>query len=123
GQADAALIQLNDKNILIDAGDWSGKEVVPYLQNLHIETIDLLIGSHEHADHIGQFDKVIENFHVEEVWLPGNAPSTQVFDRLIEAIDKNNIDYYEVRAGEEFAIDELDIEIISPSTLTGDLNN
>lgn len=123
GQADSALIRLNDKNILIDAGDWNGKEVVPYLENMGVKTIDIMVGSHEHADHIGQMDKVIEHFEVGEVWLPGNMTSSQVFERLLTAIDQNNIDYYEVRAGEVFEIDELHIEILSPKEVTGNLNN
>lgn len=123
GQADSALIRLDGKNILIDAGDWNGNEVVPYLENIGVETIDIMVGSHEHADHIGQMDKVIEHFDVGEVWLPGNMTSSQVFERLLTAIDQNEIDYYEVRAGEEFEIDQLHIEIVSPKEVTGNLNN
>src|SRR2546428_9949279 len=51
GQGDAALIRSRTKTLLIDAGGSAG--VVSYLRAFHIDTIDLVIASHNHADHIG----------------------------------------------------------------------
>src|SRR2546430_9568347 len=51
GQGDAALIRSGTKTLLIDAGGSPG--VVSYLRAFHIDTIDLVIASHNHADHIG----------------------------------------------------------------------
>lgn len=123
GQADAALIEYEDRAILIDAGDWNKDEVVSYLRQEGIERIDLLIGSHEHADHIGQMDRVINNFPVDEVWLPGNGATSQVFERVLTAIEEHDINYDEPRAGDEYKLDNLHIDIVSPHNLTGDLNN
>lgn len=123
GQADAALIQYDGHAILIDSGDWNRNETVTYLQDQGIEKIDLMVGSHPHADHIGQMDKVIENFDVEEVWMSGGLATTQVFERVITAIDNNNIGYDEPRAGDTYQIGDLKIDILSPTSLTGNLND
>lgn len=123
GQADAALVQFQNKAILIDAGDWNKNEVVGYLRQVGIEKIDIIIGSHEHADHIGQIDKVINNFPVDEVWLPGNGANSQVFGRIMNAIDTKGIGYDEPRAGDSYQIGDAKIDILSPSSLTGNLNN
>src|SRR5690625_4844896 len=60
GQGNAALLQFTDEakdyTILYDVGDWQGNEVTAYLQNENISTIDLIIISHPHADHMGQLD-------------------------------------------------------------------
>jgi len=123
GQADAALIQFGKRTLLIDTGDWRGSEVVPYLEKMGVTSIDVVVGSHPHADHIGQLDKVIERFDVGEVWMSGGTANSQVFNRVISAIDAHNIGYDEPRAGDRFEIDDLRIDILSPNNLTGDLNN
>src|SRR5437867_7169892 len=48
GQGDAALVRSGTKTLLIDAGGSAG--VVSYLRAFHIDTIDLVIASHNHAD-------------------------------------------------------------------------
>src|SRR5699024_12723205 len=79
GQGDAILVQTEDSNMLIDAGDWNGDEVVSYLESQGFKEIDILQGTHEHADHIGQMDKVIDNLEVSEVWMPGNTYTYLVY--------------------------------------------
>ena len=84
--------------------------------------MDLVIASHPDADHIGQLDKVLERFEVGEVWMSGNTSSSDVFIRALEAVEKFEVGYYEPRAGEQFDIGPLSIEILHPSLLTGDTN-
>ena len=55
GQGDAAIVVCDGKTLVIDGGmPESGAKLVDYLQNtLHVSTIDAMIGTHPHADHIG----------------------------------------------------------------------
>ncbi|MBN6886985.1 competence protein ComEC [Cytobacillus horneckiae] len=126
GQADSTLLQFSDSekeyNILIDAGDFNSNEVIEYLQEQNIQHLDLAIGTHPDADHIGQLDKVIEFVDVYEVWLSGNLSTSKVFQRVLEAIDHYEVDYYEPRAGEEFEIGPLRIEVLYPEKITGNTN-
>ncbi len=123
GQADAALIQYDDRVILIDSGDWNGNETVHYLNQLGVKKLDLIVGSHPHADHIGQIDKVIHDFEVDEVWMSGGTTTSQVFQRVLAAIDEHDIGYDEPRAGDSFQIGDLKIDILSPTSITGNLND
>jgi competence protein ComEC len=62
GQGDSTLIVTpNGKTLLIDAGpNGKGREVIlPYLQAHQITSLDAIIASHYHADHIGGIDEVI----------------------------------------------------------------
>src|SRR5690606_12928024 len=86
GQGDATLLIGPDFTILIDAGRHDQDDVIPYLTNEEITEIDLLIGTHPHADHIGQLDKVIEQFPVKEVWLSGDTHTSRTFERAIDAV-------------------------------------
>ncbi|RXJ04052.1 MBL fold metallo-hydrolase [Anaerobacillus alkaliphilus] len=122
GQGDATLLQGPDFTILIDAGRHDREDVVPYLRSVGVETIDLLVGTHPHADHIGQMDKVINAFPVKEVWMSGDSHTTQTFERVLNAIIEHEVDYYEPRAGERFDIGSLQITVVNPVNLTGDFH-
>lgn len=123
GQADAALIQYDNYSILIDSGDWNGNETVAYLKKQGVEKLDLIVGSHPHSDHIGQFDKVMENFKVDEAWMTGGVATTQVFERVITAIETKNVGYEEPRTGDTYEMGDLKIDILSPKSITGNLND
>ncbi len=127
GQADAALLEFSDENgnynILIDSGDWNSNGAITYLKQLGTRDIDLLVGTHPHSDHIGQMDNIINEFNVDEVWMSGDIATSQVFERVIDAIETNDVGYNEPRAGEEYEIGPLHIEVVSPHSLNGHLNN
>lgn len=127
GQADAALLEYSDDgedyNVLIDTGDWNANESVEYLNQEGVDDLDLMVGSHPHADHIGQMDKVIDQVNVDEVWMSGDDATSQVYERVIDAIDSNDIDYEEPSAGDSYDVGPLEIDVVSPDTLNGNLND
>ncbi|MEH7255705.1 MBL fold metallo-hydrolase [Neobacillus niacini] len=122
GQGDSTLLQFSvdneDYTILIDAGNWTGDEVVNYLRSQNVTQIDIAIGTHPDADHIGQLDKVINTFNVGEVWLSGNTNPSQTFQKLLSAIESKKVDYYEPRMGEEFEVGPLKIDVLYPKTIS-----
>jgi len=126
GQADATLLQYADESgsyhILYDTGDWRGNEVTSYLRNQGIETLDLVIISHPDADHMGQLDKVMENFNVGEVWMSGNESSSQTFQRGLEAVLASDADFDEPRAGDTYDIGPLQLEVLYPNSISGKSN-
>lgn len=122
GQADATLFQTDDVTILFDAGNWNQRDVVDYLQAENIETIDLLIGSHPDADHIGQMPLIIDQFQVDEVWMSGVESTSRVFEQTLNKIIEHEVNYHEPRAGESYQLGELSIEVIAPKQLTNDAN-
>lgn len=123
GQGDATLFLGPDFTMLVDAGRHDRSDVVPYLQKVGVQRIDLLVGTHPHADHIGQMDKVLEAFDVVDVWLSGDVHTSRTFERLIDAILAEGAGYHEPRAGERFTLGSARIEIVHPAEVTGDFNN
>jgi beta-lactamase superfamily II metal-dependent hydrolase len=70
GQGDATLIRTsNGKSILVDAGDAGKGETVilPYLRHLGITSIDYLIASHYHSDHIGAIDEIVQRLSPDSI--------------------------------------------------------
>lgn len=127
GQADATFLQLIDQdetiNLLIDTGDWNASDVVTYLHSQHVKDIDIIAVTHPHADHIGQLDKIIEEFSVTEVWMNGETATSQVFEKSLEAIEKHDVDYYEPVVGEVFDVGPLEITVLHPNSLSANTNN
>jgi len=123
GQGAASLLVGPDFTVLIDAGRHDHDEVVPYLQSVGITSIDLLIGTHPHADHIGQFPQVLAAFSVTEVWMSGDVHSTQAFERALDAILASDAGYYEPRTGDVELVGSLRLEVLNPNSLSGDFHS
>ena len=98
GQGDAIFIQAPEKNILIDGGERDSN-VVSYLQNLGIDSLDLVLGTHPHNDHIGGLINVLENIPVKEVIDPGVIHTTKTFEDYLTLIDTQEIKFTTGRAG------------------------
>ncbi|WP_053074999.1 MBL fold metallo-hydrolase [Ornithinibacillus californiensis] len=122
GQADATLLQYGEHNILFDVGDWRGNEVVNYLQSQGVTKLDLVIGSHPDADHIGQLDDVVNAMTVTEVWLSGNDSTSNTFQRGLEAVLESGANYHEPRSGDEFDIGPMNLKVLYPQSATGKSN-
>ena len=68
GQGDSILIKSGEKAVLIDAGEADqGPVVVNYLKAKGVTSLDLVISTHPHADHIGGLVDVLNAFHVAKV--------------------------------------------------------
>jgi competence protein ComEC len=122
GQGDSTLLKGPDFTILIDAGRHDRGDVVPHLQSAGIAEIDLLVATHPHADHIGQIPDVLGTYPVGEVWLSGDSATSQTFERVLDAIDASDAGYHEPRAGETQVLGSALIEVVSPASVGGDLN-
>jgi beta-lactamase superfamily II metal-dependent hydrolase len=122
GQGDSILLKGPDFAILIDAGRHDRSDVVPHLEQVGVEAIDLMIGTHPHADHIGQFPEVLARFPVTEVWLSGDLNTSRTFEDTIDAIAESGAGYHEPRAGEVYEIGSARIEVLNPEHLTGEAN-
>lgn len=117
GQGDASLIiSPNGKTMLIDAGDNSkGREVVEYIKRQGVRKIDVLIGTHPHADHIGGMDDVINSFEIGEFYMPKKIHTTKTFEDVLLAAKSKGITIKEAYEGREIDFDtNIDTRFLSP---------
>lgn len=122
GQGDATLLEFDGHAILIDAGHWKSDEAVDYLKGIGIKDIDIAVGTHPDADHIGQLAQVIGEFNVDEVWMSGNPSTSNVYLNVLQSIEASGTEYYEPRAGEVFDVGKMRIDVLYPEQLTGAAN-
>ncbi|MGL5068759.1 MAG: ComEC/Rec2 family competence protein [Sarcina sp.] len=91
GNSDAILIK-GKKNVLIDGGDNNDESsLVQYIKNQGIKKIDYLVASHNHADHIGALDSVIDNLEIGEVLVSNGDGDTKTYKDFINSISAKKL--------------------------------
>lgn len=125
GQGDSVLIKQGNQSMLIDAGDNKyGKTVVNYLKNEKIETLDYVIGTHPHADHIGGLDDVILAFDVKTIIMPNKIHTTKTFEDVLKAIASKGLKIKGPIVGDVYQLGQAKFTILSPNKKEYDnLNN
>jgi len=125
GQADSAFIELgNGQTMLIDAGR-SGGDVVDYIRNLQYETIDYVVASHPHDDHIGGMATVLNSFNIGKMYIPKQAHTISAFTNMLDVIENKGIDLYTAKAGTNIlSSGNINIDVLAPfSESNSNLNN
>lgn len=101
GQGDALLIRTAEQVILIDSGDVDERQrLLAILKKEGISTIDKLIITHPHADHLGGADMIFKNFIVKEVYDNGQITNTKLYRTYLKTIKMNKIAYKQLYAGD-----------------------
>ncbi|MBT9157206.1 MAG: ComE operon protein 3 [Firmicutes bacterium] len=94
GQGDSILLQAGKVNVLIDAGGREmGERVVAYLRAEGVQSIDLLIATHPHADHIGGLAAVLASFPVRRIIDSGQVHTSQTFLNYLRLVDDKKIPF------------------------------
>jgi len=92
GQGDSILIQVNNKNLLIDSGPKSDKnKLFNYLSGLNLDKLDYVIATHPHEDHIGNMADVIDDYNVLAFYAPKAQSTTKTFEKMIDALKSKNL--------------------------------
>lgn len=72
GQADSIFIELpNKETMLIDAeNSVDGNDIVKYIKDKGYSTLNYLVVTHPHADHIGGMITVVKDIDVKSIYMP-----------------------------------------------------
>lgn len=116
GQGDSELLQFNGKNMLIDGGEVDqGSRVVSYLRSYGVSSLDLVVATHPHSDHIGGLAAVLRVFPVKNFLDSGQTYSSQTYENLLKLVDQKNINYTVAVRGQKVNFDPgLQIMILNP---------
>ncbi|MCL2663913.1 MAG: MBL fold metallo-hydrolase [Oscillospiraceae bacterium] len=118
GQADSTLILLpNGENVLIDGGTTTNaNSIIRYLRSHDVTTIDYLVATHPHADHIGGLPAIINEFDIGSIFMPRITHTTRTFEQLLISIQDKGLQIDEAKDGVNIlSLPGLEIDIIAPA--------
>lgn len=89
GQGDAVLLSSGGKHALVDTGP--ADRIASLLRQRGVDTLDLLVASHNHADHIGGADAVLDSFPVRFYLDNGYPATTRTQERVLERVERHGV--------------------------------
>ena len=117
GQGDSALVSTpKGMRILIDGGPdrtvlTKLGEALPWNER----TIDLVVLSHPHADHITGLTYVLERYRVKRILMTDAVHTTPEYARFLELIRDRQIPVTLARAGQAFTLEDgVSMEVFWP---------
>lgn len=127
GQGDCIFICLpNGETMLIDAGTASyGNHIVQYIKDSGNDTLNYVIITHPHADHIGGMSAVLKAFEIKQIYMPNVSTNTKTYQTLLQTIYEKNLTIQPAHAGMVlFEEENLRGELLAPiDTNPHNLNN
>ncbi len=124
GQADSVLLINSNKAMLIDAGDADAEDIIiPYIKNLGIDKLDVVIFTHPHKDHIGSGSKVIESFDIGKIYMPSKTTTTKTFEKLLDSIELKDVDLIIPNVGDKIEFGNCDVTVLGPVKEYNEIND
>ncbi|CQR72156.1 ComEC family competence protein [Sporomusa ovata DSM 2662] len=116
GQGDAILIRAKDQVVLVDTGDVPARDkLVSMLKSQGITTIDKLLITHPHADHIGGAAAVFQQFTVKQIYDSGLKSTSNLYKQYLTQIQKKSIPFTVVSAGMTIDLgNEILLKVLAP---------
>jgi competence protein ComEC len=119
GQGDAILIHKGNQQVLVDGG--------PSPQSITLElgkkmpfwdrTIELVVLTHPHPDHVTGLVEVLNRYKVKQVLYPDLDSDSSTYKEWLRLVDEKDIKYTIAQAGQEIDLgDGVVIEVLNPQT-------
>jgi len=124
GEGDAILIQKGNQQVLVDGGPSPQALTLGLGDKMPFwdRTIELVILTHPHADHITGLLEVLERYKVEQVLYPDLDYESPLYEEWLDLIKERDIKYTLAQAGQEVDLgDGVVMKVLNPQTspLTG----
>ena len=124
GQGNAILVQSGGQNLLYDGGDQNHTdEVVSYLQQQNVQTIDYMISSHYDEDHLGGLIPCLNTFEVSNVLGPDYVHTSNLFNTFMNTATANAIIVQYPSVGDTFDFGTGSFTVLAPSGISQNSND
>lgn len=128
GQGNCTLLKCGDKAILVDSGEvGAAQTVINYIKNQNIKTLDCVLVTHPHSDHMGAMTKLLYEFKIKDVIMPEIPeeiiPTSKTYEKFLVAVSENAENVIAAKPNETFSYGEMKMEIFAPLRDYDDLND
>lgn len=128
GQGNCTLLKCGDKAILVDSGEvGAAQTVINYIKNQNIKTLDCVLVTHPHSDHMGAMTKLLYEFKIKDVIMPEIPeeiiPTSKTYEKFLVAVSENAENVIAAKPDETFSYGEMKMEIFAPLRDYEDLND
>jgi len=131
GQGDAILVQRGSQQVLIDGGP-SPQAVIRGLSDrmpFWDRTIELVVSTHPHADHLTGLVEVLNRYRVERVVYPDLDSDSPLYEQWLSLIEEKDIPGTIAQAGQRVGLgDGAVMKVLNPrmpllTDTSSDINN
>ena len=129
GQGSATLVSYGENGILIDTSeDEYSERLINYIDAYGVKTLDYVVASHPHSDHIGGMADIINKYPIGTFIMPElsekNTPTTRVYEKMLTALVENDVNVKLSETGEIYNVKEgRSFQTIGPCEQVSDLND
>lgn len=113
GQGDSVLVELSGFTMLVDGGPDPDK-LAARLDRYGVDSIDLIVATHVHADHVSGLVTVIERIPVGAIWAAFEPHVTPASQRLVDKALAMGVPIERPTVGDRVTIGEDVIEVAGP---------
>lgn len=122
GHGDAALLSLpGGSHVLVDAGrrdgftDVGAQTILPHLERYGIDSLDAVVISHPHSDHLGGLPALLRGVQVGRVIHNGQPMSSSLYEETHHLLDSLGVSHQAVSAGDTLQLDpDVRTQVLSP---------
>lgn len=113
GQGDAALVELSGFTMLVDGGPDPAR-LAARLDQYGVDSVDLVVVSHVHADHVSGLVTLLDRIPVGVIWAAFEPHTTPASQRLVDAAFARDIPIERPSVGDRVTVGEDTIEVVGP---------
>jgi competence protein ComEC len=119
GEGDAILIQKGNQQVLVDGGPSPQALTLGLGDKMPFwdRTIELVILTHPHSDHITGLVEVLQRYKVKQVLYPDLEHESPLYEEWLDLIKERDIKYTLAQAGQEVDLgDGVVMKVLNPQT-------
>lgn len=124
GQADSALLLCGGESMLIDGGNVADSSlVVSYLESQGVDTLDHVVCTHAHEDHVGGLSGPLNACTANHVYSPVTEYDSKAYRDFLKYTSAQGLDPEIPAPGDAFSLGEARVTVLGPVKEYSETNN